>query len=114
MNKFAVLGAAGPDGPFQPNARGGATNHELSDDPGLGGSPAVGSVDERLDLLPRTKANTGNEAVKSDDEGMIELAVLAPISGEDAQKRVKADVEKYLVTEDLEEAIAALQTLPIE
>ncbi|KAG8745160.1 hypothetical protein FRC10_008613 [Ceratobasidium sp. 414] len=118
VNMFAALGAAGADGPPQPEtaARGGASSRKPSMDLGSGGAPAVegGNVRRRLNLLPRTKP-TETDADKGEDEATPETtAAPTPMSEADAQKKVKEDIKEYLGVENVEEAILALETLPIE
>ncbi|KAG9100203.1 hypothetical protein FRC06_004447 [Ceratobasidium sp. 370] len=115
VNMFAALGAAGADGPPQPEAaagRGGASSRKPSMDLGPSGAPAVER--KRLNLLPRTKP-TETEADKGEDDATPEpAAASAPMSEADAQKKVKEDIKEYLGVENVEEAILALEALPTE
>ncbi|KAG9125607.1 hypothetical protein FRC07_006896 [Ceratobasidium sp. 392] len=129
MNMFAALGAAGADGPPQPEAatasRGGAGSREPSVDLGSGGAPAVEcrSVRKRLNLLP-SAIPTETEVDKGEDEGTPEPSPApSPMSEADAQKKVKEDIKarlfsidrgEYLGVENIGEAIMALETLPTE
>ncbi|KAG8735083.1 hypothetical protein FRC10_011010 [Ceratobasidium sp. 414] len=118
VDMFAALGAAGADGPPQPEtaARGGASSRKPSMDLGSGGAPAVegGSVRRRLKLLPRTKP-TETEADKGEDEATPEPAAAPALMSEvDAQKEVKEGIKEYMGMENVEEATLALETLPTE
>ncbi|QRW12604.1 eukaryotic translation initiation factor 4G [Ceratobasidium sp. AG-Ba] len=120
-NMFAALGNTGSDGPPQPEAaaaRGGTGSRKPSVDLGPGGSPAAetGSVRRKLNLLPRT-IPTDTEAERTEDDATPEPAAPsapAPMSEDDAQKKVKEDVKEYLSVENVDEAILALETLPTE
>ncbi|KAG8710698.1 hypothetical protein FRC09_020972 [Ceratobasidium sp. 395] len=115
MNPFALLiGAAGADGPPQSDLRGGVSSHRLGVGLGPGESPAVGRrARKRLNLLPGTKP-TEIESEKCEDGGTFRATALALMSEADAQKRVKEDIMEYLGVENVEEAIMALWTLPVE
>ncbi|KAF8608124.1 ARM repeat-containing protein [Ceratobasidium sp. AG-I] len=117
-NMFSALSAAGSDGPppTEPAAARGAGSRKPSVDFGPGGAPAVEGGRKRLNLLPRsvpTEAET--EAEKTEEKEEAEAAPEdAAMSDADAQKKVKEDIKEYLSVENIEEAIMALEALPVE
>ncbi|KAG8720848.1 hypothetical protein FRC09_008884 [Ceratobasidium sp. 395] len=112
---FAVPDATGADSPPQADGRGGARNRN-SVDPGPDGSlPLEGEgTREQLNLSPRVKPT--ETEVKKDKDGGVSRSAAAPVLMSDAKARekVKKVVKAYLDTENLEETIVTLETLPIE
>ncbi|KAG8710700.1 hypothetical protein FRC09_020974 [Ceratobasidium sp. 395] len=101
--------------PSRVDGCGGASNRK-GVDPGPDGSPPLesGSTREQLNLSPRVKPM--ETEAKKDKDGGVSGSTATPVLMSDAKARekVKKVVKAYLSTENLEETIVTLETLPIE